>query len=160
MKAFLEDVLGLEGRLITCQPIPARWAPFGQRNDLNWISVPFDAAQRDQVPLARGFYCFFVGPPPGALPAVGYPMYLGRTGRTLRTRFGEYLREQDDPGGRLHVRKFLNVFAGELTFMCTEFNGDDRALAETERALLNAVMPAYSDSGYSAETRAGRGAWQ
>ncbi|HEY0034197.1 MAG TPA: hypothetical protein VGB81_13100, partial [Devosia sp.] len=103
---------------------------------------------------------FFVGPPPATLPPVGYPMYLGRTSRTLRQRFREYLREQHDPTGRQHVRKFLNVFEGELSFMCTEFNGPYAQLVATERALLDAMMPAYSDSGYSAEVRAGRGAWQ
>lgn len=158
MKAFLEG-LGLEHRLITCQPIPARWAAFEARDDLTWTSIPFEAAAVDQVPQGHGFYCFFVGPPPNALPAVGYPLYLGRTWRTLRQRFREYLREQNDPGGRYHVRKFLNVFEGELAFMCTEFNGTYDELVATERALLDAMMPAYSDSGYSAEVRAGRGAW-
>lgn len=70
------------------------------------------------------------------------------------------MRERQDPAGRYHVRKFLNVFEGELTFMCTEFNGTYEELVATERELLDAMMPAYSDSGYSAEVRAGRGAWQ
>lgn len=160
MKAFLEAEFGLELRLITCQPIPERWAAFDPRDDLEWKGFPFDPASRDLIPRSQGFYCFFVGPPPRALPSVGYPMYLGRTRRTLRERFGEYLLERDDPAGRRHVRKFLNVFDGELTFMCTEFDGDYDALVATERALLDAVMPAYSDSGYSADVRAGRGAWQ
>ena len=44
--------------------------------------------------------------------------------------------------------------------MCTEFNGTYQELVATERELLDAIMPAYSDAGYSAEVRAGRGAWQ
>lgn len=160
MRAFLEDVATLELRIIRCQPIPARWAAFEGRADLDWIRVPFENGAIDRVPRSKGFYCFFVGPPAGALPPVGYPMYLGRTWRTLRQRFSEYLREQHDPAGRQHVRKFLNVFEGELTFVCTGFNGTYKELVDTERALLDAVMPVYSDSGYSAEVRAGRGAWQ
>ena len=160
MKAFLEDVAGLELRLITCQPIPSRWGAFERRHDLNWIRIPFEEGARDRVPRSKGFYCFFIGSTTGALPAVGYPIYLGRTWRTLWTRFGEYLHEKNDPTGRQHVRKFLNVFDGELAFMYTEFNGTNEEMVATERALLDAIMPAYSDSGYSAEVRAGRGAWQ
>jgi hypothetical protein len=160
MRAFLEDVAGLELRIISCQPIPARWSAFESNEDLSWIRIPFENGSIDSVPQSKGFYCFFVGPPAGALPPVGYPMYLGRTSRTLQKRFSEYLHEQHDPAGRKHVRKFLNVFEGELTFMCTEFSGTYEELVATERVLLDAMMPAYSDSGYSAEVRAGRGAWQ
>lgn len=160
MRAFLEDIAGLELRVISCQPIPARWTAFEGRDDLNWIGIPFEERAINRVPRSQGFYCFFVGPPGGVLPPVGYPMYVGRTSRTLRERFQEYLREQHDTAGRTHVRKFLNVFEGELTFMCSEFNGAYDELVATERALLDAIMPAYSDSGYSAEVRAGRGAWQ
>jgi len=160
MQAFLDGLARLELRVISCQPIPGRWAAFALRTDLNWMSYPFEPGAIDTIPLSQGFYCFFVGPPPSTLPPVGYPMYLGRTRRTLRQRYREYLREQHEPTGRQHVRKFLNVFEGELTFMCTEFNGSYADLVATERSLLDAMMPAYSDSGYSAEVRAGRGAWQ
>lgn len=160
MKAFLEDIATLELRKITCQPVPARWASFHGRTDLQWQPFPFSAGALRRIPQQPGFYCFFVGPPPSCLPQVGYPMYLGKTERTLRTRFAEYLREQNEQSGRVHVRKFLNVFEGELMFMCTEFAGNHQEVLDTERALLDAMMPAYSDSGYSAEVRAGKGAWQ
>lgn len=87
-------------------------------------------------------------------------MYLGKTERTLRERFGEYLTEQGDPNGRVHVRKFLRVFEGELSFVCTLFDGSHEQVRAIETSLLDALMPAYSDSGYSAEVRAGKGAWQ
>lgn len=160
MKAFLEGIAVDELRRIECQPFPARWAALAHRDELRWRAYPFEDAAAGRVPSEPGFYCFLVGPPPAALPQVGYPLYLGKTERTLRIRFREYLREQNDNTGRLHVRKFLNVFEGELTFMCTTFDGTHQEVIDTERALLDAMMPAYSDSGYTAEVRAGRGAWQ
>jgi len=160
MRAFLEGVAGLELRKIICQPIPARWMTFTGRTELQWTRYPFDAAAFSRIPSEPGFYCFVVGPPPSTLPQVTFPMYLGKTERTLQIRFGEYLREQHDANGRLHVRKFLQVFEGELDFMCTVFRGTHQEVVDTERALLDAMMPSYSDSGYSAEIRAGRGAWQ
>lgn len=160
MNAFLEGIATLELRRIVCQPVPARWAPFHGRADLQWQPFPFNAAALQSIPQQPGFYCFFVGPPPAALPQVGYPMYLGKTERTLRARFAEYLREQNEDAGRVHVRKFLNVFENELTFMCTHFAGIRQEVKATETALLDAMMPAYSDSGYTAEVRAPREAWQ
>lgn len=160
MRAFLEGLAGLELRLIRCQPIPARWVAFHSANALTWDEIPFNAQSLQTVPQVQGVYCFVVGPPPTSLPSVRYPMYVGQTKRTLRQRFQEYLRERDDPAGRYHVRKFLNVFDGELTFMCAQFSGTYQALVRMERDVMDAVMPAYSDRGYSAEVRAGRGAWQ
>ena len=160
MKAFLEGIAGLELRKITCQPIPARWGAVAGRERLRWERFDFDAGAVDTIPQHPGFYCFFLGPPPDGLPPVGYPLYLGKTERTLRQRYREYLREQAAGEGRTHVRKFLDVFEGELAFLCTTFNGTHDEVMAMERALLDALMPAYSDSGYSAEVRAGRGAWQ
>ena len=160
MKAFLEEIAGLELRKVVCQPIPARWTPFAGRTELQWRRYRFDVTTASHIPEEPGFYCFVVGPPPTTLPQVTFPMYLGKTERTLRIRFGEYLRERHDPAGRFHVRKFLQTFEGELDFMCTAFRGTHDQVVATERALLDAIMPSYSDSGYSAEVRAGRGAWQ
>lgn len=158
MDPFIEGLLSLEARRITCQPIPKRWIDFCGLHQLQWHRFSFNEASQDTIPEVPGFYCFLVGPAPSSLPPVGYPMYLGKTERTLRQRFYEYLNEQDR--GRVHVRKFLNVFRGELTFTCTAFRGNQGEVKLMETALLDALMPAYSDSGFSADVRAGRGAWQ
>lgn len=154
----MEGVLVLEARRIVCQPVPKRWTDFCELHQLQWDRFSFNEASLDTIPAVPGFYCFMIGPAPSGLPPVGYPMYLGKTERTLRARFYEYLREQEE--GRVHVRKFLNVFRGELTFTCTSFRGDKDIVKSIETALLDALMPAYSDSGFSADVRAGRGAWQ
>lgn len=160
MDAFLEGLAEGRNRVVRCQPLPAKWAEFAQHHPFRWTNILFDAANIDQVPLTPGFYCFFVGLPPEALPPVGYPMYAGKTERTLRQRFREYLREKDENGGRVHVRTFLKVFEGELYFACTPFQGTSDEVRAIETQLLDALRPSYSDLGFSADVRAARQAWQ
>ena len=159
MNAFLLGIGEDELRLVKMQPWPKRWADFHAKHALTWTHFTFAAGSRAAIPTVPGLYCFFVGLPPGSLPPVGYPMYVGKTERTLRLRFGEYLREQHDDLGRVRVRKFLNVFEGELYFSCTPFSGTPAQVKEIETDLHNALMPAYSDVGYSAEIRQKRQAW-
>lgn len=160
MDAFLLGLAEEDSRLVKMQPWPKRWADFHAKHQLVWTHFQFAPSSANVIPTVPGLYCFFVGQPPASLPPVGYPMYVGKTERTLRIRFGEYLREQNDPGGRVRVRKFLNVFEGELYFSCTPFNGTAAQVKEVETDLHNALMPAYSDIGYSAEVRQKRQAWQ
>jgi hypothetical protein len=154
------DVAVHELRTIKCAPYPARWLEFEQNYPLQWTYTPFDAAHLQYIPQEPGIYCFFVGMPPACLPPVGYPLYVGRTERTLRIRYSEYLDEEDDDVGRVRVRKFLKVFTGELHFAAATFHGDHDAIKALETAALDALMPTYSDLGFTAETRAKRSAWQ
>jgi hypothetical protein len=159
MDAFLEELSDEAFRRATFYPMPARWAAFAAKHALVWTHIPFDAAHRPDVPNEPGLYCFLVGLPPAALPPLGYPLYVGKTDRQLRTRFREYLSEKDDPGGRKRVRKILTVFQGELFFSCAPFAGsaEDRKAIETE--LHDALMPPYSDIGFTAEVRRRRQAF-
>ena len=100
MRAFLDEAEEHALRLITCQPIPARWTALAQRTDLNWQKIAFNGAELNSVPREPGFFCFFIGPPPSSLPPVGYPLYFGKTERTLRRRFAEYIQEQHDRASR------------------------------------------------------------
>lgn len=159
MNPFLETLSDDAFRKATFYPLPARWAAFTRRHPLVWTHVPFEAARREDVPQEPGLYCFMVGFPPANLPPVGYPLYVGKTDRRLRTRCGEYLRERDDPGGRMRVRKMLNVFEGELFFSCAPFAGTAAARRAVETELHDALMPPYSDIGFSAEVRRRRQAF-
>lgn len=158
MRAFYEDVAQLERRKITCQPIPARWGAFEGR-DMRWQKFPFAQAETGRIPRGPGFFCFFVGPPPASLPPVGYPLYFGRTEDTLRRRFAEYIQEQQGAVSRPQARDFLEIFEGELFFMCTTFDGDPEAAADAARELREALQPAFSDTEYEASVAPGEGAW-
>lgn len=147
-------------RVIRCAPHPQRWAEFHSRHQIAWNYVPFDVSNTSQVPDEPGIYCFLVGPPQYSLPQVGYPMYIGKTERTLRKRFKEYIDEENDDKGRVRVRKFLKVFSGELVFASTIFKGSRKETLAMETEIMTAVMPAYSDLGFTATQRARRSAWQ
>lgn len=160
MRAFLNEVTELDRRRITCQPIPARWATLASRRDLNWRRFPFDRNSLSDIPTDPGFFCFFVGPPPESLPPVGFPLYFGRTEhRNLRYRFAEYIQEQGDPTARPQVRDFLEIFEGELVFLCSTFSGTPEEMILTGRQILDALRPAFSETAYEAEAQPGQGAW-
>jgi len=159
MRAFIDEVAELERRRITCQPIPARWATLATRADLNWQRFTFEAGATDQIPREPGFFCFFVGDPPATLPPVGFPLYFGRTDRTLRRRFAVYLLEQQDDATRPQVRDFLEIFEGELTFYCSTFDGTPDQMSQTAHDIIDALRPAFSDPEYIAEAQVGEGAW-
>jgi hypothetical protein len=156
----MEDLLTNEARNITCAPYRTRWAEFNKDYPLLWNYVEFNKHSHPSVPNCPGVYCFFVGLPGISLPAVGYPLYAGQTERTLRIRYGDYLVEKDSKTGRVHVRKFLNVFWGEVLFAFAAFSGDREQVKTVERRLNDALMPVYSRNDFSADTRAKRGAWQ
>ena len=159
MDAFLQGLAEGEQRLVTMQPWPKRWADFDARHTFVWSHFDFDRSTAPTIPDQPGFYVFFVGLPPVSLPPVGYPLYVGKTERTLRVRFSEYLREQHSARGRVRVRKFLSVFEGELYFSCAPFHGTPAEVKAVETELHNALMPPYSDIGFSADVREGRQAW-
>jgi hypothetical protein len=121
------------------------------------------------VPDSPGVYCFFVGHPHASVPPAGYPLYVGSTGlskkqnavrRTLRDRFGDYLKEKDDPKGRLNIRLFLRTFAGEVTFLCSPGTLPADQMLELEKQLNDALMPPYSIRDFSGQIRRQRNAWQ
>ncbi len=159
MDAFLETLADEAFRRAHFCPRPSQWAAFAARRTLVWTHIPFDAAHRGTVPAEPGVYCFMVGLPPATLPPVGYPLYVGKTDRQLRVRFREYLREKDDPGGRIRIRKLLTVFQGELFFSCAPFVGTKQERKAVEAELHDALMPPYSDIGFSAEVRERRQAF-
>ena len=160
MRAFLDELTELERRRITCQPIPARWAGLEARSDLDWRRFPFNRTAMGEIPTDPGFFCFFIGPPPESLPPVGFPIYFGRTEhRNLRFRFAQYIQEQGDPDIRPQVRDFLEVFEGELFFLCARFTGSPEEMTSTARQILDALRPAFSDPAYEAEAQPGQGAW-
>ena len=83
-------------------------------------------------------------------------MYAGITGhvgptRTLRVRYGDYLRDQRRPK-RLGIYSMLNNGSDHLFF---HYSGVPQAAAldQLETALNDAVIPPYVTNDFSAEIR-------
>ena len=159
MDAFLENLASGELRLIHCQPYPKRWQNFSQSHRLVWTTIPFRRGGGAALPEISGFYCFVIGNGLPDLPSVLYPLYVGETGN-LKQRYGNYVTEKNSAKGRLHVRKFLKVFEGEAAFAYAPYVADKDDRMTIEKKLNDALMPPYSRRDFSADVKAGRGAWQ
>ncbi len=155
---FLEEVAHEKLRVVQAQPNPARWSRFCAQHNLAWTYTPFLSTEVEGISDNPGLYCFHIGHGLSCLPGWGLSLYGGSTTRSLRVRCREYFREQSSARGRLHVRAFLSVFEGELTFAWTEVdrNIDLRSL---EKEFNDAMMPYYSVRDFSAGILAGRRLW-
>lgn len=159
MDAFFRE-LAEETRIIRTAVHPDRWGSFAASYQLQWSYIRFDVGSKKIVPRFPGIYCFHIGCSQSSLPVVGYTLYVGITGRTLRKRYTEYLREKNDPNGRFPVRKFLNVFEGELTFACAVVDPKSVDLDRLETDLGGALVPPYSRKDLPTRIKERRSAWQ
>src|SRR5678815_4154365 len=86
---------------------PRRWKEYASAHGgatLVWSAVPFSEAHKATVPDTPGVYTFSIEPHIAAHPGASFLMYVGKTeNQTLRVRFGQYLRERNDPKGRPHM---------------------------------------------------------
>jgi hypothetical protein len=140
---------------------PDRWRRFAPAAPLHWSNVKFEAGNRGAVPENRGIYAFVVqfqdhGQLPIPLPPHGYVMYAGVTGevaagRTLRDRYGDYLREQRR-SKRRSIWLMLNKWKEDIYF---HYAPVDAAfdLGAAEEALNDAMIPPYVTQDFSAEVR-------
>ncbi|HZY39398.1 MAG TPA: GIY-YIG nuclease family protein [Mucilaginibacter sp.] len=108
---------------------------------LNWNSVKFENANQAAVPRRKGVYAFSVKPEYAGLFETNYLFYIGKTNRTLRSRFGEYI---DDSQGKNKPRQkvftMLKMFDGYLHFNFAPLvNTSQVDLAEDQ--LINTFMP-------------------
>lgn len=162
MDAFLEELSAHGLRIIRCVPYPNRWATFEANHALKWSFVDFAKGGHTAVPEKPGYYCFFVGPASAGLPPAGYPLYAGET-QDLRQRYRNYLTEKSAKRGRVHVKKFLKVFEGEVRFAYSPIDpptpSDADSRRKVEKDLNDALIPEYSRKDFSAEVKAVKGAW-
>lgn len=158
MNPFLIGLAKNRYRRIICEPHPKRWTKFCNDFHLNWQAVPFRRGGAAVLPQAAGFYCFFVGEPPAHLPRVLFPLYAGET-VDLRRRYQDYVREKNNPDGRIPVREMLHVFSGEVGFAYALFAGERPERLAIEKQLNDALMPWYGTKDFSADVKRGRRPW-
>jgi hypothetical protein len=97
---------------------PQLWKKHNLRIKLRWKGKPFSAGSKTSIPNKPGVYAFVIQPGvPTGVP-VSVLMYIGMCDRPLRERFGEYLREMNDPSGRPAITTMLRMYNGYLHFYC------------------------------------------
>jgi len=108
---------------------------------ITWQSVQFNQLNHALVSLHRGVYCFVVQPVVKGFFETRYLFYLGKTNRTLRKRYSEYLDNQQGKGKpRSKVYEMLKLYKDYLHFYYAELN-TEKEVDEVEEKLLNTFVP-------------------
>lgn len=116
---------------------PKNWEKLKNINDLRWKSFPFDGNHAHLIPKTQGIYSFVIYPKFTNHPQ-RYLCYIGKTNRTLRERYVEYLNESKSKKGRPKIVSLLNLWKGYLEFCYIE---EKRDLLNLEKTLLEAFIP-------------------
>lgn len=136
------------------------WRKFKSRHALNWTKLSFRKQSQKQVPQDRGVYAFSVELTSSQLPAHGYILYIGETGErsaaNLRVRFGQYLKQLENGGGRPRVLYMLKNWKEDLQFNFVALPNKAVNLKKIEQDLLSAVMPPINIADFTAEVTAVR----
>jgi len=142
---------------------PTRWRTSRVTTPLTWTFLSFTEANRTNVPLAAGVYAFVVRHENNHFPAHGFIMYIGITGanangRTLRDRYGDYLREQKKKK-RPRIHYMLTKYKQDIHFA---YCATDPAvnLETLELDLNDAIIPPAVSKDFTAEIRQLRKALQ
>lgn len=159
--AFVDAVEKFKTGRRTFSLDPDRWDSSRVGIPLDWRELKFEPGNRNAVPEERGVYAFVVRRDNGHFPPHGYIMYIGITGhsaaqRTLRKRFGDYLREKVK-NKRPRVHYMLNRYGNDLYFLYVTIN-EAVDLAQLEIDLNDAIVPPVGRKDFSANIKALRDA--
>jgi len=114
--------------------------------NLRWHYTKFDYKNIINIPSQSGVYAFILKPTFKNFIETRYLFYIGKTNRTLRDRFQEYINEQEGKGKtRKKVHKMLNQFNGYLFFYWAEIP-IAKNVNECEEKLLNTFVPHVNTS--------------
>lgn len=120
---------------------PPMWDECVLPVQLEWESVKFGEEHRNSVPVDKfGVYAFmlepnFLGPPTSA-----YLLYIGKTVRNFRRRYGEYLDEEQDDFARSKISWMFERWSEHIHFYYASIT--DKSLVEkTENTLIHTCIP-------------------
>ena len=109
--------------------------------NLKWRSQVFLPNKLNKIPNKSGIYAFVLRPKYRNLFPTNYLFYVGKTNRTLRERFKEYISEKNGVGKpRKKVHKMLNQYENYLLFFYAEI-AMEKSVNKSERSLLNTFVP-------------------
>lgn len=124
---------------------PALWVTYPNRIPLTWQRVKFHSSEFLNVPNnCCGVYSFVVIPGIADHIACAYLLYVGKTDRDFRSRYKEYLRDQDPntKTKRFHIYEMLNNWKEHLWF-CYAPIPHGNLIEQIEDDLLAAYLPPY-----------------
>lgn len=108
---------------------------------LIWKSEKFIDVNQALIPRLKGVYAFTVNPEYIGLCETKYLFYIGKTNRTLKKRFGEYVDEGNGKGKpRFKVFEMLKQYSGHLYFNYATI-ATTAQVNEAEDKLINTFVP-------------------
>jgi excinuclease UvrABC nuclease subunit len=126
---------------------PKSWDSINDIGPFNWEICPFDNRYVDKIPSSPGIYSFVINPGVTNHPQ-RYLCYIGKSDRTLKERYWEYLREAKRIKGRPKLLYLLNNWASYLEFCYVTI--EDGNLRDLEKRLIDAFIPPFN-SDFSTE---------
>ena len=122
---------------------PRLWRQYAEAPGytFDWEERKFLASEADNVPNEPGLYTFVIQPSMANHPSNAYLMYVGKTKRTLRQRFKEYLKEMHRESGRPKIVRLLNKYPNNTVFCYSSVQESATTLSEMEKALIGALIP-------------------
>ena len=120
---------------------PLMWQNCNLNVDLQWQSVRYGESSRDAVPTDKfGIYAFVLVPEITGPPDTAYLLYIGKTQRPFRTRYGEYLSDESDDWAARPIDRALAKWGDYIWFHFASME-DSALLGSTEETLINACIP-------------------
>lgn len=119
----------------------------------NWQERKFLTNEADNVPDKPGLYTFVIKPSIANHPSNSYLIYVGKTKRTLRQRFKEYLEEMQRESGRPMIVNLLNKYSDNMAFCFSSLKVSAATLAEMETALIGTLIPLCNKEQFPAKVR-------
>lgn len=117
-----------------------RFLPQKNLSPLNWQVFEFNSATATVIPTSAGVYAFLLQPRVDANLPVSYLLYIGKTSRSLRTRYREYLNQSD--AGRTHIYDMFRLYTpGYVVFACAPLKMPNRDIKEVEDHLIRCYRP-------------------
>lgn len=133
---------------------PRLWEEYATKPGyaFDWKENRFTPSEIDNIPDEPGLYTFVVQPCVANHPSCSYLMYIGKTERTLRARFQEYLREKQRESGRPMIVRLLNKYSDNV-FFCYSVVNKKSSLKKLEKALKGALIPPCNKEELPAKVR-------
>jgi hypothetical protein len=108
---------------------------------LKWECQKFNEINLSKIPASRGIYAFVLVPEYNNFIETKYLFYTGKTNRTLRKRYRDYLNEKAGKGKpRKKVFKMLNQYNGHLYFYYSKITNPSD-VDECEECMINTFVP-------------------
>ena len=112
---------------------------------LQWQSVKFGEQSRNSVPSNKfGVYAFMLEPNFPDIPCSAYLLYIGKTVRNFRRRYGEYLDEEEDDFARPKIAWMFERWSEHIRFYYAPI-ANKSLVKETEDKLIDSCVPPCND---------------